>query len=214
MDTDEPAQERLHEDERLLRSLARARETGTQDRQAEGDAIAKLVGSYVDYITRLVTLRVFDKNDREDVAQAVLLRLVRTLHQQSSFDVPFFAVVRRNLSNEVIDYIRRRRKRPEDPADPQDPNGQLRHETRALTPDPADGVDVLGDGRLHDALATLPQRDRDLVGAKFWLGLTGPEIADRFDMSESNVNVRIHRAFKKLRPLLASDVTNQPNGSE
>lgn len=148
------------------------------------------------------------------MAQAVLLRLVRALHQQSSFDAPFFAVVRRNLSNEVIDYIRRRERRPEDLADPQDPTGQLRDEKRALAPDPADDLDVLGDERLRKALADLPQRDRDLMGARFWLGLSGPEIAARFDMSESNVNVRFHRAFEKLRRLLASDVTNKPNGTE
>ncbi len=214
LDTDGPAQERIREDERLLRSLARAREPGTEDRSAQREAIAKLVGSYDSYITRLVALKVFDANDREDVAQCVRFRLVRSLLQQSSFNTPFFTVVRRSLNNEVIDYIRRHNRRAEEPVDPQDPTGALRDEARSLVPDPASGFEVVEDGRLSDAFASLAQRDRDLLRAKFFSGLTGPEIANRFDMTESNVNVRFHRAFKKLRHLLTSDVTNKRNETE
>lgn len=75
-------------------------------------------------------------------------------------------------------------------------------------------MDALGDRRLHDALAHLSQRDRDLLGAKFLLGFSGPELAHRFGTSESNVNVRIHRALRKLRRILLGDVSDAAEGAE
>lgn len=203
-----PEGEREREDRRLLHVLARARAPGREDAAGAADAIAKLVGSYDGYITRVVNLRVFEENDREDVAQGVRLRLARTLLRQSSFDVPFFAVVRRSLNNELVDYFRRRGRRREDSTD------ELAATAVGSLADPAERVDALGDRRLRDALAQLPQRDRDLLGAKFLSGLSGPKIAREFAMSESNVNVRIHRALRKLRGILRADVSDQPGRTE
>lgn len=206
-DADELAQARERADRRLLGQLAAAREPGQEDPAAARDAIAKLIGSYDEYLERVVRLKVFDENEREDVAQGVRLRLARTLSQRSGFDVPFFAVVRRSLSNELIDYFRRYNRRHEDATD------EVPTSVLDAPPDPAER-DVLGDQRLRDALAQLPRRDRDLLGAKLLLGLSGPELALRFGMSESNVNVRVHRALAKLRAILGGDVSDQPDGAE
>ena len=202
------AQEREHADRRLLNELAAAREPGRENEAAARDAIAKLIGSYDDYVARVLRLRVFDEHEREDVAQGVRLRLARTLARQSSFDVPFFAVVRRSLNNELVDYFRRHGRRREDATDELPATAADGHA------DPAERTDALGDRRLRDALAQLSQRDRDLLGARFLLGLSGPEIARRFGMSESNVNVRVHRALGALRRILRGDVSDQPEGSE
>lgn len=94
-DVDELARARERADRRLLGELAAAREPGSANQAAERDAIAKLIDSYDDYIAPVVRLRVFNEHDREDVAQGVRLRLAQTLLRKSSFDVPFFAVVRR-----------------------------------------------------------------------------------------------------------------------
>ena len=207
-DADELAAARERADQRLLRALAAASRPGKENPAAARDAIAKLIGSYDEYVERVVRLRVFDQNERADVAQAVRLRLARTLLQRSSFDVPFFAVVRRSLRNELIDYIRRRDRRREDATD------ELPANVTDAPTDPAEVVDVLGDRRLRDALAQLPQRDRDLLGAKLLLGLTGAELASRFGMSENNVNVRIHRALAKLRAILGGDVSEPTDGAD
>lgn len=207
-DADELAAVRERADQRLLRALAAASRPGKGNPAAARDAIAKLIGSYDEYVERVVRLRVFDQNEREDVAQAVRLRLARTLLQRSSFDVPFFAVVRRSLRNELIDYIRRHDRRREDAID------ELPTSVADTPTDPAEVVDVLGNRRLRDALAQLPKRDRDLLGAKLLLGLTGPELASRFGMGESNVNVRIHRALAKLRAILGGDVSEPTGGAD
>jgi RNA polymerase sigma-70 factor (ECF subfamily) len=207
-DFDELAQTRERADRRLLRKLAAATEPSREDPAAARDARAKLIASYDGYVERVVRLRVFDENEREDVAQAVRLRLARTLLHRSNFDVPFFAVVRRSLRNELIDYFRRHDRRREHATDELPVSG-------AEPPsDPGEQLDVLGDRRLRDALAQLSQPDRDLLGAKVLLGLSGPEMASRFGMSESNVNVRLHRALAKLRAILSSDVSEQGGRAE
>ena len=206
-DADKLAEARARADRRLLGQLAAAREPGHEDPVAARDAIAKLIGSYDEYVERVVRLKVVDQYEREDVAQGVRLRLARTLSQRSSFDVPFFAVVRRSLSNELIDYFRRQGRRREDATE------EVPASVLDAPLDPAER-DVLGDRRLRDALAQLPQRDRDLLGAKLLLGLSGPELAHRSGMSESNVNVRIHRALARLRTILGGDVSDQPDGAE
>lgn len=207
-ETGELAQERERADRRLLGDLAVARAPGRENQAAARDAIAKLIGSYDNYVARVVWLRVFEEHDREDVAQGVRLRLARTLARQSSFDVPFFAVVRRSLNNELVDYFRRHGRRREDATD------ELPATAADAHGDPAERADALGDRRLGDALAQLSQRDRDLLGAKFLLGLSGKEIARRFGMSESNVNVRVHRALGALRRILRGDVSDQADGAE
>lgn len=207
-EADELAQERERADQRLLRKLTAVREPGRENTPEARAAIAKLIGSYDEYVARVVRLRVFDEHDREDVEQGVRLRLARTLLRQSSFSVPFFAVVRRSLNNELVDYFRRRGRRREDAA------GELAATAAGSLADPAERVDALGDRRLRDALAQLPQRDRNLLGAKFLSGQNGPEIARAFAMSESNVNVRIHRALRKLRGILRADVSDQTDRTE
>lgn len=200
---EELAQDRERADRRLIGQLAAARKPGRESQAAARDAIAKLVGSYDDYVARVVRLRVFDEHDREDVAQGLRLRLARTLARQSSFDVPFFAVVRRSLNNELVDYFRRHGRRREDATD------EVPAAAADVHGDPAERADALGDRRLRDALAQLSQRDRDLLGAKFLLGLSGAEIARRFGMSETNVNVRVHRSLGALRVILRGDVSDQ-----
>jgi RNA polymerase sigma factor (sigma-70 family) len=206
--TPDLAQERQQEDLRLLRELAAARTEGQEDQAAARDAIAKLIGSYDAYIRRVTSARVFAEDDREDVAQGVQLRLAATLARQSTFDVPFFAVVRRSLNNELVDYFRRRRRRREDAAD------YVEATPAEASADPADRVDAVGDHRLREALAELPQRDRDLLGAKLLLGLSGSAMAERFAMSENNVNVRVHRALNKLRELLDARVSEPRGGAD
>lgn len=57
----------------------------------------------------------------------------------------------------------------------------------------------------HDAehlaalLATLPERDRELIALKYGAGLTNRAIADVMSLSESNVGTLLHRIVNRLR---------------
>jgi RNA polymerase sigma-70 factor (ECF subfamily) len=53
--------------------------------------------------------------------------------------------------------------------------------------------------RLTALLATLPDRDRELLSLKYGAGLTNRAIARITGLSESNVGTIVHRAVQALR---------------
>jgi RNA polymerase sigma-70 factor (ECF subfamily) len=57
---------------------------------------------------------------------------------------------------------------------------------------------------VRTALAELPDDYRDVVVAHYHLDLGLQEIAQRFDLTESAVRSRLHRARARLRALLES----------
>jgi RNA polymerase sigma-70 factor (ECF subfamily) len=63
-------------------------------------------------------------------------------------------------------------------------------------------IDAQERDRLLAAIATLHDRERDLLGLKFATGSTNRTIADLTGYSESNVGVIVHRAVAKLRASL------------
>jgi RNA polymerase sigma-70 factor (ECF subfamily) len=58
------------------------------------------------------------------------------------------------------------------------------------------------DARVRNALAELPEDYREVVLAHYHLDLGLQEIADRFDLTESAVRSRLHRARTRLRAIL------------
>jgi RNA polymerase sigma-70 factor (ECF subfamily) len=69
-----------------------------------------------------------------------------------------------------------------------------------LSAEPAPGfVDVSVFGELHDALGTLDQTDRDIIGLLHWDCLSHVEIARVLRMKEGTVRSRYHRARERLR---------------
>ena len=58
--------------------------------------------------------------------------------------------------------------------------------------------DRMPDLDLHAALASLPERDRTVLGLRFVLDWTIPEIARSLDAPEGTVKSRIHRALARL----------------
>jgi RNA polymerase sigma factor (sigma-70 family) len=92
--------------------------------------------------------------------------------------------------NAALDELRRRGRQAELTAEPVDPSA------------PAGPDLVLQSDRraaLRAALATLGPRDRELVGLKFFAGLSNGEIARVLGISESNAATRLHRTVTKLR---------------
>jgi RNA polymerase sigma-70 factor (ECF subfamily) len=49
------------------------------------------------------------------------------------------------------------------------------------------------------AVAALPRDDRRLLGERYWRDLTQTQVADRLDMAEGTVKVRLNRIRARLR---------------
>jgi RNA polymerase sigma-70 factor, ECF subfamily len=58
---------------------------------------------------------------------------------------------------------------------------------------------------LRDAVARLPQRERELVALRFGGDLTARQIGELLEMKTNAVEVALHRALASLRLVLAAD---------
>jgi RNA polymerase sigma-70 factor (ECF subfamily) len=92
--------------------------------------------------------------------------------------------------NAALDELRRRTRSAELAADPED-----------VVTAPADesAETAFRRAALRAAMATLDPRERELVGLKFFAGLSNAEIAAVIGTSESNAGTKLHRTVTKLR---------------
>jgi RNA polymerase sigma factor (sigma-70 family) len=76
--------------------------------------------------------------------------------------------------------------------------GRRQRLERDRRPRPVDDAD-LGADELWDALATLPERQREAIVCRYYLDLPDAEIAEILDCRVPTVRTAIHRGLAKLR---------------
>jgi RNA polymerase sigma factor (sigma-70 family) len=75
-------------------------------------------------------------------------------------------------------------------------------ESWAGLPPRADGIDTAADrADLIAALGELPERQRAVVVARYFYGLTYDEIADHFEIKSGTVGATLHQAIERLRQI-------------
>jgi RNA polymerase sigma-70 factor (ECF subfamily) len=177
------------------------------NRVQSGDtaALNALVTELRPHVERqLVRYPVADE-DRRDLLQATLMQVVRRIGSfrgESSFSTWLFRVT----ANEALMLMRSQRRHRARLVE------GLELEDLATLPAANDAAasdrgDIVSeneerDARVRDALAELPEDYRDVVVAHYHMDLGLQEIADRFDLTESAVRSRLHRARTRLRALL------------
>lgn len=58
---------------------------------------------------------------------------------------------------------------------------------------------------VNACLRAMTKRERDLFVARYWYSLPVKEMAERFELSESNVKQILHRTRKKLQDYLQEE---------
>ncbi|HET7054196.1 MAG TPA: sigma-70 family RNA polymerase sigma factor [Solirubrobacterales bacterium] len=135
--------------------------------------------------------------DAEDVVAEVLIRVHRYAQEGRPLDnlrAMFFTSVR----NATIDLLRSRAARPQTVA------LEAARETPALAPAPperAEGHENVV--RLQEALARMRDNYRETILLRFGLGLTVPELAAHFGISEAAAKKRVLRAGRQVRKRMA-----------
>ena len=164
-------------------------------RAKEGDqeALRFLYVSYSHNIYGYVRSIVRDDHEAEDVTQHVFAKLMTTLGKYDDRGVPFFAWLLRMARNVAIDHLRANRVTP--------------IETLPDTGSSSDShVDQLQ--TVREALAALPEEQREVVVLRHVVGLTPGEIADRLGRSESSIHGLHHRGRRALqRELIALETS-------
>lgn len=157
-------------------------------RMGDAPAFEALVRRYAGPLLGHARSLLGDAQEAEDAAQDALLKAWGELGRHD-LTRSFGAWVHRILHNRCVDVLRARKAwAPIDEVEP------AATEAAPLADGQAPG--------LAAAIASLPPRQRAVLELRFALGLDGPEIAARLDMTPGNVRVVLHRAITALRERL------------
>ena len=169
----------------------------------EGDKAAYecLLADILPVLRSFTRRRLGDDVAAEDVVQEILLsvhRARRTYRPERPFEPWLFAIAR----NAIIDFQRARGRRKEEVL----PEDDFLHDVSAPLPDreSAGAEDKRSElsPALDDALARLPQAQREAVVMIHVEGLSVIEAALRARVSPGALRVRAHRGYRALRALL------------
>ena len=155
-------------------------------RAKEGDqeALRYLYVTYSHNIYGYVRSIVRDDHEAEDVTQHVFAKLMTTLARYDDRGVPFFAWLLRLARNVAIDHLRANRMTPTE---------------NVLDPDVSSFADIDRSQIVKEALASLPDEQREVVILRHLIGLTPGEIADRMGRTEGSIHGLHHRGRRALQ---------------
>ena len=166
-------------------------------RAKEGDqtAFARLYEGHFDRIYRYVALRIGDKIEAEDMTQQVFLNALKSISTFRWKGVPFAAWLFRIAHNQVVDYLRKKKKRAAVPLNESlvssDSNPQLMAEH---------SLDV---EQLLSATRRLTEAQREVISLRFAGGLSIAQVAKIMGKSQGAVKALQHSAIVALRKTLA-----------
>jgi RNA polymerase sigma-70 factor, ECF subfamily len=169
-------------------------------RAKEGDreALRFIYVSYSHNIYGYVRSIVRDDHEAEDVTQHVFAKLMTTIHKYDDRGVPFFAWLLRLARNVAIDHLRANRVTPIESLP----------ETGTSSDADIDQVHTV-----REALAALPEEQREVVVLRHVVGLTPGEIAARLGRTESSIHGLHHRGRRALqRELIALETSPSTRG--
>jgi len=158
-------------------------------KRGEWDAIHYLYVRYADDVLAYVRSIVGDHHAAEDITQNVFAKLIGAIRRyEERGAIPFAGWIMRVARNAALDYLRARRQIPVE---------------EVRTTDPADeGREFDQRQSLKEALAALPEDQREVLVLRHVLGLSPPEIAARLGRTESSVHGLHHRGRAALRAAL------------
>jgi RNA polymerase sigma-70 factor (ECF subfamily) len=178
---------RLVDDEAGTRAVAAA---VVRAKQGDREALRFLYVHYADHVYGYVASIVRDEYEAEDVTQHLFAKLMTALPKYEPREVPFSAWILRVARNVAVDHMRQRRPVPCEEVRELD----VREDDSETTRHRAMG--------LRDALASLPEDQRQVVVMRHLVGLTPGEIAGRLGRTEPSIHGLHHRGRGALRSAL------------
>lgn len=154
-------------------------------------AFAQLYNTYVERIFAYTYRLVRDEALAQDLTAVTFEKAYRNLNRFEWRGFSFCAWLYRIAHNEVMTYQRRNRIFS--------PLTALEKWWRSDQNVESEVQNNLQQDGLHTALERLDQADRDVLILRFYENLSSREIGEVLGYSEGNINVRLHRALKKLR---------------
>ena len=162
-------------------------------RAQEGDreALGFLYARYADNVYGYVRSIVRDEHEAEDITQHVFAKLTRVIAKYEEREVPFLAWILRVSRNVAVDHLRSQRAVPVEEV-------RLSNDGIAGTAERERVRD------LCDALALLPDDQREVLVLRHFAGLSPTEIATRTGRTEGSVHGLHHRGRRSVTAELVS----------
>ncbi len=166
---------------------------GGEDILAQDSDFADIYDEHVWRVFGFFAYRLERRADAEDLTQQTFERAVRAWGRYDPAKGAIGTWLLAIAQNLLIDHHRRR------PASPPLPLGDDGVDERLLPSAPGPEASLGLDPELSAALATLGERDRQVIALRFGGDLRGPEIADLLGLSLANVQQILSRSLRKLR---------------
>jgi RNA polymerase sigma-70 factor (ECF subfamily) len=160
-------------------------------RTADARSFGQLFDHFHLPIYRYVVSRVHSPADAEDLTQLVFVKALEALPRYESRGIPFGGWLFRLARNAVVDFTRTRHEH----ADLDAVTSQGTQE-----PGPEDVAMIRQDlDRVHAALATLTDDQREAIALRFFAGLSAREAAEVMGRQEGTIRGLQFRAIAALR---------------
>lgn len=160
---------------------------------AEG-AFNELVAAYYWTIRQRCAVRVRHPSHADDVAHAVVMRLLHQLQRGRGFSVPFRVVVHKRIDWEVKDFQARQQLQRERTLSLEDANEPWRDEDSLLA--------VLDRDEVERLLSRIPERDREILEFVYLDGITIAQAAERLGITRNAADQRLFRARQRLKEIV------------
>ncbi len=167
-------------------------------KQGDQQAFTQLYEEHFDRIYRYVTLRIGDKTEAEDMTQQVFLNALRSISSFKWKGIPFAAWLFRIAHNQVVDYLRKKKKQvatllDDESVDSGDDNPQLTVERN---------LDI---EQVLLATTRLTEAQREVISLRFASELPIAEVAKIMGKSEGAIKALQHSAIVALRKTLSAE---------
>jgi RNA polymerase sigma-70 factor (ECF subfamily) len=180
---------RLVDDEAGNRAVSQA---VARAKQGDREALRFLYVHYADHVYGYVSSIVRDEYEAEDVTQHLFAKLMTALHKYEPRETPFSAWILRVARNVAVDHMRQRRPVPYEEVREfevrEEEDETSRHRSISL----------------REALASLPEDQRQVIVMRHLVGLSPGEIAGRLGRTEPSIHGLHHRGRGALRSALTS----------
>lgn len=168
----------------------------------ETEAFQELMSRYMPLVAGYVQGKTRDRSEAEDVLQEIFLGAYLQLKKLK--DTAYIGPWLMKIARHKVADLHRRRFREARFGSPGGESGGSASELLSRVADPARSpVDDVAlrelSESMHDALSRLKDTPRMIVYLRLWKGYTAVEIAERMNMKEGAVRVRLHRGLKTLR---------------
>ncbi len=160
------------------------------------EAFDVLYHRYIRSVFGLALQRLRDRDRAEDATQemfAAVWRSAGSYRPERGPAAPWLYAIARNA---IVDRLRSRSELPVEPPD-----------MTADEPGPAERAESsFVSWRVHRALETLPEREREVVELAYWSGLSQSEVASFLDIPLGTVKTRTRSALAHLADVLEGEL--------